>query len=255
MKYFLLSLILGLLPLSAQELNLQAPNRAFDFVDQKNGIGNSCGPASLLNAFGSGKPSWQNAFYKLHGTSDRARIASVIKSWGQVPSSNLPNRNRWELKGGINFADLALVAEDMRKLDWKLPKVKSEFFFAAPGKESTRQLQTAHKRLKKSFKKGLPPILSVRRFVFRNGQWQSIQGHFVVLTAMPDRLASGSTSFPVEFVDPSGAKTYRATVTAADQQNTVPCLILNCPNSPVGKSLVRAGEPTTLGFSGAIGAW
>ncbi|MGJ8723539.1 MAG: hypothetical protein ACSHYB_03190 [Roseibacillus sp.] len=255
MKHFLFLLIFGLLPLAAQELELKAANRSFDFVDQKNGIGNSCGPASLLNAFGSGEDSWQRAYLKVPGTSDRARIASVIKSWGQAPSTNLPNRLRWQLKGGINFADLAVIAEEMRKLDWKLPKVKSELFFATPGKDSNRQLQTAHKRLRKSFQKGLPPILSIRRFVLRNGQWQSMQGHFVLLTAMPERLTPGTSSFPVEFVDPFGAKTYRGTINAADENKALPCLILICPSNPVGKSAVRAGEATALGFSGAIGAW
>ena len=255
MKLFLLSLVLGLLPLTAQELNLRAANSTFDFVDQKNGIGNSCGPASLLNAFGSAKPSWQKIYLKVPGSNDRVRIASVITSWGQKPSTNLPNRMRWQIKGGINFADLALVADEMRQLQWSLPKVKSELFFANPGKDSTRQLKTAHKRLKKSLQKGLPPILSVRRFVFRNGQWQSIQGHFVVLTAMPERLASGSTSFPIEFNDPSGAKSYRGFITASSPEAAVPCLILSCPDSPVGKSLVRSGEATALGLSGALGAW
>ena len=255
MKHLLLTLLLGLFPLTAQELNLRAANGSFDFVDQNNGIGNSCGPASLLNAFGSAEPNWQQAYLKIPGTSDRARIASVIKSWGQEPSGTLPNRHRWAIKGGINFSDLTLVADEMRKLVSRLPQIRSELFFATPGKESDRQLKTAHKRLKKSFKKGFPPILSVRRFVFRNEQWQGIEGHFVVLTAMPDRLARGSTSFPVEFVDPTGAKTYRGVIMASGPESAVPCLILHCPDSPVGKPLVRSGEATALGFTGAIGAW
>lgn len=248
-------LLLGLSPLSGQVLNLKAPHSAFDFVDQKNGVGNSCGPASLLNAFGSGDEKWRAAFSKLPGTSDRARIASVIKSWGQVPSETLPNRNRWQHKGGVNFTDLAIMAEEMRKLEWSLPKIRSELFFASPGRESQRQLAIAHQLLRKSMQKGLPPIISVRRFVLRNNQWQSVHGHFVVLTALPEKLPRGSSSFPVEFVDSTGAKTYRGAIRVSDSETSLPCLVLDCPSSSIGKAQLKAGEQSALGFSGAIGTW
>lgn len=244
-----------ILPLQAQELNLRAPNQSFDFIDQKNGVGNSCGPASILNAFGSGSKEWQIPFKKIPATSDRTRISSVIRSWGQVPSNTLPGRKRWEIKGGSNFVDLTVMANEMRKLHWKLPKLKSELFFATPGPKSEISLNQAHKRLQKSLKKGFPPLLSIRRFVLRKGQWQSVHGHFVVLTAMPDKLTRGTRTFPIEFVDPIGAKTYRAEITASDRNNTLPSLILSCPSNAIGKSQVKSGEQHALGLTGAIGSW
>lgn len=248
-------LLLSLLQLSAQELNLRAPNPNFDFVDQKNGIGNACGPASILNSFGAGSKHWQATFQQVPGSSDRARIASVIKSWGLAPSSNIRGRQRWERKGGCNFVDLTAMAEGMRELNWNLPKLKSELYFAAPGPKSQGNLSQAHGRLRKSFKKGFPPILSVRRFVLRDNQWQSIHGHYVVLTAMPDKLHRGANSFEVEFVDPMGAKTYRGKITSANTANSLPSLVLDCPASAIGKPLVKGGEQNALGFTGAIGAW
>lgn len=254
MKLFFL-LLLTLIPLSSQELNLAAPNANFDFVDQKGNIGNSCGPASLLNAFGSGSAKWQKAFQKIPGSNDSTRIAAVINSWGLSPSSTLPNRKRWERRGGCNFVDLAAMAEDMRKLEWSLTKVQSDLFFAAPGQESLGQLHQAHKRLQKSLKKGLPPILSVRRFVFRKGHWQSVHGHFVVLTAMPAKLSRGALSFPIEFVDPIGAKSYRGQVSFADTDSGLPSLVLVCPSSSIGKPQTSSGERSSLGLTGAIGTW
>lgn len=251
----LVLLLLCLMPLCGQVLDLTAANDDFTFVDQKNGVGNSCGPASLLNAFGSGTDKWQQAYLKIPGSSDRARIASVIKSWGLAPSTTLANRARWQHRGGVNFEDLAVMAEEMRKIQWTLPKVKSELFFATPGKESVNQLGQAHKRLSKSFQKGMPPILSVRRFVLRKGHWQGVQGHFVVLTAMPSQLDRGSTSFPVHFVDPLGAKTFSGTITIANSETSLPCLVLNCPASTIGKSAIQGGEQHALGLAGAIGAW
>ena len=251
----LLILSLGLSPVWSQELSLQAPNSTFPYVDQKNGIGNSCGPTALLNAFGSGDKNWHSCYQKIPGTSDRARIASVIKSWGQKPSETLPNKNRWQIKGGVNFSDLAVMAEEMRKLHWNLPKIKSELFFTPPGNESKRQLNSAHKRLRKSLKKGFPPILSIRRFAYRDGQWQSVHGHFVVLTALPDKIARDSRSFPVEFVDSTDAKRYRGVMTAADESSPLPCLVLDCSASAIGKNYIRSDEKHTLGFAGAIGAW
>ncbi|MDQ8189520.1 hypothetical protein [Roseibacillus persicicus] len=251
----LLLLLLSLSPTYGQILDLSAANREFDYVDQKNGVGNSCGPASLLNSFGAGTERWQKAYLQIPGSSDRARIASVIKSWGLQPSTTFTNRSRWQQRGGVNFEDLAAMAEDMRKIHWTLPKVKSELFFSAPGSESVGQLKLAHKRLSKSFDKGMPPILSVRRFVLRKGIWQSVHGHFVVLTAMPSKLNRGETSFPVTLVDPVGAKSFVGTVTIADSRTSLPCLILNCPTNPVGKTAVQSGERHALGLAGAIGAW
>ncbi len=255
MKPVLPFLFLILLPLSGQELDLRAHNTSFPFVDQKKGIGNSCGPACLLNAFGSGSQPWQEASARIPGNSDRARIASVIKSFGQSPSQTLPNRNRWELKGGVNFTDLATMADEMRQLKWGLPRMKSQLYFAQGNKESSRQLALAHKHLRQSLQKGFPPILSVRRFVRRNQQWQSVHGHFVVLTALPEKVAKGSASFPVQFVDPSGARTFQGTIQIADPAAPLPCLVLDSPNNSMGKKSVRKGEANAIGLSGAIGAW
>lgn len=252
---FLLLLVLAP-SLLGQALDLRAPNAHFDFVDQGNGVGNSCGPACLLNAFGSGEKAYQACYAKLPGSSDRARIASVIKSWGQKPSETIPDRQRWELRGGVNFQDLAAMAVEMSQQNWAARKPKGEFFFAASTKDSQQTLATAHKRLAKSLQKGLPPILSVRRFVHRSGQWQSVHGHFVVLTAMPKKLPRGSASFPVQFCDPEGAKILSGTVSLSQSESGgLPCLTLLAPASQIGKSQVKGREENALGLAGAIGVW
>lgn len=253
MKALILAFLFCVLNLHAQELDLTAANSTFDFVDQTNGIGNSCGPACLLNSFGSGTEHWQSCFAKIPGTNDRARIASVIKSWGQEPSVNIPNRKRWEIRGGVNFNDLSLMALEMSKLNWSLAQPKSELFFTGSPAESQKMLKRAHKRLKKSFKKGFPATLSVRRFVLRDNQWQSVQGHFVVITAMPSQLPRNSSSFPISFIDPHGAKKIDAQVTLG--QGNFPCLTLLAPKSNIGTTSVKPGETTALGLAGAIGVW
>lgn len=253
--FLFLSLFFQAGNLLGQALNLRAPNAAFDFVDQGNGVGNSCGPACLLNAYGSGLEPYRDCYTKLPGTSDRARIASVIKSWGQRPSQNIPGRQRWELRGGVNFQDLTLMAAEMSELNWSARKPRGELFFAASGKDSQKMLFTAHQRLAKSLKKGLPPILSVRRFVHRRGQWQSVHGHFVVLTAMPEKLPRGSVAFPIQFCDPQGAKQLSATVTISQNKESLPCLTLLSLASKIGSSQVRGGETSALGLAGAIGVW
>lgn len=253
----LLFLLFALAPsLLGQALDLQAPNAGFRFVDQSNGVGNSCGPACLLNAYGSGGKAYQDCYARLPGSSDRARIASVIKSWGQKASESIPNRKRWEFRGGVNFQDLAAMAVEMSQQNWAAGKPKGEFFFAASTKDSKRMLASAHKRLAKSLQKGLPPILSVRRFVYRGGQWQSVHGHFVVLTAMPKKLARGSSSFPVQFCDPQGARTLSGTVLLSESDlGGLPCLTLLAPASQIGKSQVKGSEKNALGLAGAIGVW
>lgn len=240
----------------AQALDLTVPSPNFSYIDQNQGAGDACGPVSLLNSYGSGSEQWQRIFQQVPGTVDRARIASVIKTWGLQPSKKFPQRTRWQNRRGISFEDLTVMSQEMSALDWKAARTQGELLFLNQDGKDERILRKTHKQLAKSFKNGLPPILSLRRFVFRQGYWQSVHGHFVTLTAMPSKLPRGSRSFSIRYLDPTGAREMSASISlpTASEPN-FPCAILTSPDNTIGSSEVRAGEINHLALAGAIGAW
>ncbi|MDP0489864.1 MAG: hypothetical protein Q7Q71_02290 [Verrucomicrobiota bacterium JB023] len=249
----LLFLLLAL-PLCGQRLDLVAPHPQFAWVNQENGPGNSCGPASLLNAFGSGSQRWQGVYQRVPGTIDQGRLNSVIKIWALRDSLHLPGRKRWQDRRGISLNDLTDIANEMASLE-RTPALKSELLFTTSSRPREKTLRHAHKRMAKSLKNGLPPILSVRRFVYRDGQWQGIQGHFVTLIALPARLPRGATSLPLRYLDPVGGRVLDAQLILTDTSPSAPCLILRAPGTSAGKHLVRGNEPSHLGLAAILGCY
>ncbi len=231
-------------------------NSDFEFVNQRKAVRNSCGPASLLNAFGSGSEAYHQAYLQIPGTTDNARVASVIKSFGFSPSSNLASRKRWTEDSGVNFPDLALMAQEMAQLAPSTSRIRSELHFFSTTRQQAKALSTVHKQLSKSMKRGLPPILSIRRFTWQNQTWQSVYGHFVVLVAIPEKFPRKATSFPVAFLDSEGSKVYQAEITlASPTDSALPCLQLSCPSNKIGQAFVPSGNVHTLGLTGVIGTW
>lgn len=254
-----LQLSLGLLasgPAVAQQLDLTVPSEKFAYINQRKIASDACGPVSLLNSFGAGSERWRSVYKQVPGESDRARIASVVKTWGLQPSRKFPQRSRWQKQRGVSFEDLSVISAEMTRLSWKAPRTKSELFFLNQDGQEERLLRKTHQRLAKSFKKGLPPILSIRRFVFRDGYWQSVHGHFATLTAMPSKLSRGSRAFSVRYLEPLGAVEVTATIILpGPEERLFPCLILVAPDSQIGAREVKGGEATHLALAGAIGAW
>lgn len=258
-----ISLILFLLipgALSAQGL-LKAPNKNAEPINQRRAYGNACGPASLLNAFQYGDTKWQKAYKAVPGTNSRSRIRYVISAWGNKPSKHVKGVNRWNIKQGINLLDLTDMANEMRAAHF-LPKVKNEIFTLRSNESRSKLLFRSHSRMAKSLQKGLPPIISLRRYAYRYNQevgqksWWPIRAHFVVVIEIPASLPPGSQSYKIRYVDPYGGFVRSGTINAAAGQfHNSPFLTANLPKTPVGKSFVKAAEKTELCFSAMIGRW
>ena len=146
------------------------------------------------------------------GTNSRSRILSVIAAWGNKPSSHIKGVQRWNIKQGINLLDLTDMANEMRA-PYFLPKLKNEILTLRSKEPKTKLLKRSHGYMAKSFKKGLPPIISIRRYAYRYhssvGQksWWPIRAHFVVVTEIPKKLPKGAQTFKIRYVDPYGGYT------------------------------------------------
>ncbi|YCM45206.1 hypothetical protein V2O64_04110 [Verrucomicrobiaceae bacterium 227] len=248
-----------LLPLHSQEGWLTTPVRNSSAVNQLRTSGNACGPACLLDAFQSGSKKWQASVAKIEGDSDTQKIIGIIKSYGKKGSQIDPKRARWNTRQGVSAQDLVNMANEMRTGMW-MGTVKQALFFPKGREASTSLLQSTHRSLTKSLKKGLPPILSIRRVALRSPSrntapsWLTVKRHFVVLTGLPAKLPKNASSFRVTYHDPWGGKKCQGIIKITDHQTrTLGTLIADFPESKIGRDLIRRGEATELSLSSAIG--
>jgi hypothetical protein len=249
------------LPLSAQNNWLAAPNLTPSPINQLRTSGNACGPACLLDAFQCGSEKWSDSAKAIKGESERSRLIKIIQSYGARPSKLIPTRRRWDQRGGVNAEDLTAMANEMRTRSW-MGTVKQEILFKGSRETPAKLLQRSHTKLRKSLKKGLPPIMSIRRVALRRikgsnvSTWLTLKRHYLILTGLPESIKKNANSFPVSYRDPWGGRSLTGTVKiAAESQNGIATLVLDFPKSNVGENLVRKGEPVALSFSSAIGVF
>jgi len=241
-----------------------APNLAAVPVNQLCVSGNACGPASLLNAFQAGNKDWQRASDAVVGTNDKERILRIIREIGMRPSKHTPGRPRWSRRG-VSLADLADMANEMT-IGRFLPQIVTEVFFLKPRETPEQLLQRVHHRLDKSLAKGLPPVVSLRRYVLRSQsgaapQWVVIEAHFVTIVSATAPAGNSARSFSVGYVDPWGGKRCEGVIAIpldpvlADSTGHSTCVVADFPKANVGKALVRKGEKSVLVASAALGRW
>lgn len=252
-------LLACLLPATAASPLREAPDLTVAAANQLVVAGNACGPTALLNAFRFGNADWKRAYNSITGTTDKERINTLIRESGMRPSNYIKGRPRWSRKG-VNIADLCDMANETAR-GKMLPLVSQEVLFLKKGESQEKLLQRAHQRLDVSLSKGLPPVLSLRRYALRGSQWIVLDAHFVTLVSMPRKLEKGARSFAVTYADPWGGKISTGSIGIPDRPvlsglaSTSPCLEAVFPQAAVGKKLARSGEPTPLTLAAALGRW
>jgi hypothetical protein len=241
-----------------------APNPQAVPANQLAVAGNACGPTALLNAFRFGSPAWQRASDSIAGETDKQRIYTVIRESGMRPSSSIKGRPRWSRKG-VNLVDLCDIGNELTRGHF-LPLMSQEVLFVKPGESQQKLLSRVHQRFETSLTKGLPPVVSLRRYVHRAQkgkppEWVVLDAHFVTITAVPRDLEKGSTSFPVTYADPWGGKICQGSIripirgVLSPAPADSPCLEADFPQAAVGKKLIRPGETSTLTVVAILGRW
>ncbi len=217
--------------------------------------GNACGPAALLNSYRFGKSQWRKLSETPPGLSDRERIRAIARGPAMRESSSLPGSARWS-RNGINLSDLRDVANEISR-PHMLPAISEETLFLKSGESQRAFLLRVRSRLALSLDAGFPPILSIRRFVKRNGQWIALQGHFVTITSVPGSISS--TYFPVEYIDPLGGKSLSGKIAISStsflggEADENPNLEAIFPDSKAGMRFLKPGEKSYLAVSAALG--
>lgn len=259
-----LSLLLGISALAGPEMR-EAPNLADIPADQLRVAGNACGPAALLNAFRFGNEDWQRVSNAIAGDNDRERILRIIREIGMRPSKHVPGHPRWSRRG-VSLADLRDMGNEMAA-GQHLLQFSDEVFFLKPRESPEKLLQRVHQRLEKSLAKGLPPIISLRRYALRKPsaggtpQWVVADAHFVTLTSIPRKIDKSTRRIPVAYIDPWGGKRCQGAIGLPDRpvfanaSGQTFCLEANFPQTSVGKSKNDKEGNTFLAVSAAMGRW
>lgn len=242
----------------AEEIR-HAPNAAAAPVDQLAISGNACGPAALLASFRCGGPDWQRAAAALPGDDDRQRLRLWIRRHGLQPSATLKGRKRWT-SAGINVEDLLLATNEMTRPLY-LPPLAADDLFLRRGESPDALLRRTRDRFDRSLAKGIPPLLSLRRFVLRGGEWTAVQGHFVTVVSVPRKIPRGADSIPIDYLDPWGGKRCQGelaiarTSLLAPAGKAAPCLEARLPDANIGRREIRRGETTAIVPAAVIGRW
>ena len=234
----------------------RAPNLSAGPVNQLEIAGNACGPAALLTSVKCGGERWQKLAERLPGETDRSKMLYIIRAHGLKPSTSLRNRKRWT-NDGVNMEDLSVIAGELSTLEG-LPAPAMAGFLDGSTKKPEKTLRRLHSHLRKSLRRGFPPILSVRRHVLRNGRWPALRGHFVTVVAVSERVPHGATSFQITCFDPWKGRSLTGMVRIAADTNTarVPShLEIEMPGIRVGSSELKAGEHSHLVPAMALGLW
>lgn len=236
-----------------------APHAVAGPVNQLDIAGNACGPAALLCAYRCGSESWRSVSEVIPGKSDKSKLLYIIKAHGLRPSKSLQGRQRWT-REGINVEDLSVVAGELAALSAQ-PKPRMESLLRKGREKPHKLLDRVHDRFRDSLKNGFPPVLSLRRYVRRQGQWHAVQGHFITIVRVPDRLPRGAETFDFTYFDPWGGKkeTGRFSIPSrpvlTDASGLSSCVVASVPKANIGKSEVRSGEATEVVPTVVIGRW
>ncbi|NNC90393.1 MAG: hypothetical protein HKN82_18210 [Akkermansiaceae bacterium] len=236
---------------------LEAPHPGATPVNQLRVSGNACGPAALLSAFGFGSERWQAVAAAVPGRDDRQRIGSVIRLYGAKDSAHLRGRKRWNQRSGVNLLDLTDIANEMAG-GRSVPRLDYEVLVQKRRESQAALLRRAHRRLARSLKRGMPPVISLRRLALRSPPgtdqkfWTLVRGHFAVVTAIPARLPRGARSFGFRYADPWGGEIHEGRFEARESANC-PCLVAIVPRSTIGKRDLNGGESSIVTLAAAIG--
>ncbi len=219
-------------------------------VDQLEVAGNACGPAALLASFRCGSEPWRIAPERIPGDSDRLKLLYIIRAHGLRPSASLRDRKRWS-SDGINLEDLADVAAELAAIGGR-PAPRVEHLLREDRESPGRHLDRLHDRIRDSLKAGFPPVVSLRRHVLRKGTWTPLEGHYVSIVMVPEKLPRRARSFDFIYFDPWGGRKCRGTFRIADRPilaakgKQSPFLEALVPEARIGRSKLRAGETSVV---------
>ena len=227
-----------------------APHAVAGPVNQLKVAGNACGPAALLASFRCGSENWRLGSEAIPGDSDRSKLLYIIRAHGHLPSTSLRGRKRWS-SGGINAEDLTEIAGELAAAGGQTA-LEMDSLLRKKRESPERHLDRLHDSLRDSLKRGFPPVLNLRRYARRDGNWTPLDGHFVSIVMVPEKLPRRSKDFKFIYFDPWGAKKCHGTFriptepSLSGDASQSPFLEAVVPEARIGREKLRRGEATVV---------
>lgn len=178
----------------------------------------ACGPAAMLNVLRQGTPKMQAAYASLVGADERRRLRFVIDRYFNNKVSMVFPRAKRLGHHGVFPLDLKNACNDLLKENGI--EALSRLDLSRKEGEADRDfLQRVHGELKRSLRRGVPPIIQLRSYAaLRDKQgdamvmWQAANNHFVVVTRVPSELRAQDDGFAMDLIDPNGGRLLTAYV-------------------------------------------
>ncbi len=171
----------------------------------------ACGPTALLYAFKLGNKGMRGAYSKLPGATDQEKLKSLVSQLSGMPSQVIYHQKRLDEKEGMSAQDLFAAANDL------LPGLQRMNFDRSEKEgEIGTFLKRVHQNLLNSIANGVPVMAIVVPYMAsfeakkNRNTWSEHNGHYVVITGVPDALSDDALSFSVEYLDPDTGKVGRA---------------------------------------------
>jgi len=172
---------------------------------------NACAPASLLNFLACGGDRLAPARESIAGRDSATRLRFVIERYFESRKSVVfPGWSRWGVHG-VQDADLATSILELLDESGTAP-VEAAWLEKRKGETAADHQARIHGLIETSLRRGVGPILSLRAYrgrlpaEGREGGWQLVRQHFVVIVALPDEHPPGALGFPARAIDSNGAR-------------------------------------------------
>ena len=182
-------------------------------VTQRSAGEKTCGPTALLYAFKLGNKAMRGAYEKLPGATDQDKLKALVSLVSKKPSRVIYHRKRLDEKDGMSAQDLFATANDL------LPGLQLENFDRADKEEEIGAfVKRVHQSLLNSIANGVPVMAIVVPYMgtFEEKKnintWSEHNGHYLVITGVPETLANGALDFSLEYLDPETGKIDRASL-------------------------------------------
>jgi hypothetical protein len=178
-------------------------------VTQSAGGPRACGPTALLYAFKFGNPVMKAAYAQFPGSTDSDKLKNIVKIFGKRPSKTTYHSVRLDPNNGMAPLDVHATVNDMLSARDGQPILQSqtlarETLESKPG----AFLKRVHASLRTSILNKVPVVSIIVPYAGKfDGEkntnvWSEHNGHYVVVTGVPDSLPEESLGFSFQYLDP-----------------------------------------------------
>jgi hypothetical protein len=191
---------------------ISIPTKIDGLITQKRVGKSACGPTALFYALKFGNAEMRQVYSKLQGTTDEEKLRSLMEVHSSKPSKTRFRPTRYDPSDGTSPLDLLATANDLVK-----GALQSKILHRLPDEsEQGGFLKRVHASLRNSLINRVPIVAIVVPYVGKYldatdvNEWSESNGHYVVITEVPDQIDESQLGFLFKYLDPETGKSNQA---------------------------------------------